>query len=149
MKPILCGMNNPVSNDPEHSLWPQPPGCAGHRLAKMLCDVSMIGRGAYIKGFDRRNLLVGRWVPTAAREAAQLFEHEQTEAEEKPAAVVLLGNDVRDAFRHAPRLVHGYRRGGVTYRQVPHPSGRNPWYNDPDHRLVVGLMLEELLCWDR
>lgn len=147
MRTVLIGMNNPVSSDPEHSLYPAPPGCAGHRLAKMLCDVSMIGRGAYIKGFDRRNLLVGQWVPAAAREAAVRFEVENA-VYPQIGTVVLLGNEVRDAFRHAPRLVHGYRRGGMTYRQVPHPSGRNPWYNDPDHRLVVGLMLEELLCRD-
>jgi hypothetical protein len=34
---------------------------------------------------------------------------------------------------------------GVRWRVVPHPSGRNFWYNEPAHRLVVGLLLEEML----
>jgi hypothetical protein len=35
---------------------------------------------------------------------------------------------------------------GVTRITVPHPGGWNSWYNEPAHRLAVGLLLEELLC---
>ena len=34
----------------------------------------------------------------------------------------------------------------VTWVTVPRPSGRNIWYDEPAHRLAVGLLLEELLC---
>jgi hypothetical protein len=97
----------------------------------MLQQVSGLDRGAYVRGFDRRNLLMGRFAPPQG------------------STIVVLGAETAGALGHARRLVYPYRREGATWRQVPHPSGRNPWYDNPDHRLVVGLMLEELLCRDR
>lgn len=34
-KPLIVGMNNPLSATPEHALYPWPRGCAGHRLYEM------------------------------------------------------------------------------------------------------------------
>ncbi len=74
--------------------------------------------------------------------------------------VVLLGQSVREAFDYVmgddtrvhvgdlaglpPLLVHPQMAGGCTWRQIPHPTGRNLFYNDPDNRKVVELLMEEL-----
>lgn len=60
--------------------------------------------------------------------------------------VVALGAQVQRALRldKVPPLGLA-RRGGTTFRSVPHPSGRNPWFNCPHHRMAVGLLLEELV----
>jgi len=64
--------------------------------------------------------------------------------------VVLLGNSVREAFDRAlsgglpPVLLHPQQAMGCTWRQVPHPSGRNLWYNVPENVRVVELLMEEL-----
>jgi len=34
MKPILLGMNNPLSDDQAHALYPVPDGCTGARAHK-------------------------------------------------------------------------------------------------------------------
>lgn len=141
MKPILLGMNNPLSLAPEHALWPLPPGCTGARLWKMLADVSGASRGDYVRGFERRNLLTGRWTAPAARAA--------TFSPPQGGTIIVLGAEPVDALGHTRRLIHPYGKDGAVWRQVPPPSGRNPWYCNPDHRLVVGLMLEELLCRDQ
>ena len=57
--------------------------------------------------------------------------------------VIVLGAAVRDALRLPPVLVKPVVDRGVVFRQLPHPSGRCRWYNDPKHRKVAGLLLEE------
>lgn len=140
MKPILLGTVNPYDADPRVALFPAPERSAGYRLWRMLHEVSGAWRWDYVHGFDRRNLVAGEWSTAAARAAAESFT--------APAGstIVLLGSEVARAFGHAPRPIHPYEAGGCVWRQVPHPSGRNTFYNEPEHRLVVGLLLEELLC---
>ena len=64
--------------------------------------------------------------------------------------IVLLGNAVREAFSRAlggslpPVLIHPQTVGGCTWRQIPHPSGRNLYYNAEANRKVVELLMEEL-----
>ena len=140
MKPILMGMNNPLSARPEHALFPYPPGCTGHRIWKMLEARTGATRSQYLEAFERRNLLNSlAWKKHEARPAAlavwpQLLGR----------VVVLLGNDPRDAFGVPPLLVHPQEYGGVTWRQLPHPSGRCHWYNSPKNRDVAALLLQEL-----
>ena len=62
------------------------------------------------------------------------------------ATIVVLGQQVARALGLPPGLIHPVVIGGVTWRQVPHPSGRNLWYNVAEHRTIVGVLLEELLC---
>lgn len=57
--------------------------------------------------------------------------------------VVLLGGAVAAAMGHtAPPLVWGT---GCPWVLVPHPSGRNLWYNNPVHRAAVGILLADIL----
>jgi hypothetical protein len=119
----------------------------------------------YLETFERRNLV--RAVEYD-RVVARARAHEVvTELRGSGRTVVLLGNSVREAFHYAlgntptqrvgtaewfgetqgglpPLLVHPQEVVGCTWRQVPHPSGRNLWYNDPENRKVVELLLEEL-----
>ena len=140
---MLIGMNNPVSQLPGHELFPYPPGCTGHRLLEMLQGrVPDVTRRKYLDTFERRNLVVGRSYDkdVAKFSAASIY----AEVWGSQRVVVLLGNDVRKAFGVPPLLLHPQVIGGTTYRQVPHPSGLNRWYNEDKNREVVAVLLEEL-----
>lgn len=163
MKPILIGMNNPISTRPGHELYPAPEGCTGHRLWQMLNARTGASRLAYLECFERRNLVQAKeWDHLTAR--ARAYEVVQ-ELRGSGRTVVLLGNSVREAFHYVlqdnllvntnplpvdyniglpPLLVHPQRVGGCTWRQIPHPSGRNTWYNIVENRKVVELLMEEL-----
>jgi hypothetical protein len=142
MKPLLLGMNNPISDDPEYDLYPYPERSAGWRLWKML--PGEISRRQYLEMFDRRNLLRSRsWSQPAAREAAKVLLPEL-----KGRLVVVLGSEVRAALGLplSEPLVFRRTTSPVQYDwvPVPHPSGRNLWYNQPGNREQVGAMLLEL-----
>lgn len=142
-RPVLVGMNNPISSDPAHALFPYPPGCTGHRLLTMLQSrVPSVTRRQYLARFDRRNV-VGYKIfdMRMAKECAGQLEREFWGS---GRTVVLLGEDTRRAFGHPRLLLHPQVIGGATYRQIPHPSGRNLWYNDDENRAVVAALLEEL-----
>lgn len=142
MKPVLIGMNNPVSSVDGYQLYPAPEGCTGHRIWQMLHERLQVSRTAYIDAFERRNLVTGvRFDRALAKqEADRLFALFWGSGR----TIVLFGSEVRVAFGHPRLLVEPQTIGGCTWRQVPHPSGRNLWYNDPDHKKMVGVLLEEL-----
>lgn len=142
-KPILIGMNNPVSSKPGHELFPYPPGCTGHRLLTMLrTRVPSATRQQYLSRFERRNLVPHKiWDRETAEINAVAVERELWGT---GRVIVLLGEDVRRAFGHPRSLLHPQVIGGCTWRQVPHPSGRNMWYNDESNRFLVSALLEEL-----
>ena len=142
-KPVLIGMNNPLSSMDGHQLFPAPEGCTGHRIWKMLQErLPHVSRRSYLDTFERRNLVVGQqWSSTLGRsEAERVF----AEFWGSGRVIVLLGEDVRRAFGHPRLVVEPQLIGGCTWRQVPHPSGRNLWYNSVNHRKMVGTLLEEL-----
>lgn len=139
-KTVIIGMNNPLRpRSPEYALYPAPVNCAGWRLWKMLWARTSVTEEEYVERFDRRNLLQTReWKAARARDAAVALEPELL-----GRRVVVLGTAVRDAFRLPPVLVKPVSLRGITWRQLPHPSGRCRWYNDPKNRAVAGLLLEE------
>jgi len=143
-RPVLLGMNNPVSSDPAHALYPHPPGCAGHRLWGMLNEAmpsgEQVSRSQYLRAFDRRNLVAGKtWSQAEARAGAGELTREL-----RGRVVVVLGQQPRQALGLPLHLIHPIVHEGVTWRQVPHPSGRNHYYNDATNRRVVGELLAEL-----
>jgi len=155
-KPILIGMNNPVSTRAGHELYPLPDGCTGNRIWKMLSARTGATMRQYLETFERRNLVRGAaFDKVQAR--AKAYEY-VVELRDSGRTVVLLGNEVRRAFDFVlrgdgslfgdeglpPVLVHPTVIGGVTWRQIPHPSGLNRWYNEPENVKVVELLLEEL-----
>jgi len=141
MKPVIIGMNNPLSSDPKHVLYPYPPGCTGYRLWKML-EARRPGvlRKQYLDTFDRRNLVSTiAWDKDVAEKSARTMRPELV-----GRVVLLLGQDVRRAFGVPPLLVHPQEIDGVTWRQLPHPSGRNLWYNEPKNRRLAEVLLGDL-----
>lgn len=158
MKPILIGLNNPVSQRPGHELYPLPEGCTGHRIWRMLHDRTSATMSQYLETFERRNLV--RAVEYDRMKGRARAYEIVVELRGSGRTVVLLGNAVREAFDWVmrgeglldqscasgipPLLVHPQEAGGCTWRQIPHPSGRNLFYNDEKNREVVALLLEEL-----
>lgn len=143
-KPVLIGMNNPLWRGAAgYELYPAPEGCTGHRLWRMLNERTGAFRRDYLDTFDRRNLVtgnVGYDYDIAKSTADNIFR----EFWGSGRVVVLLGEDVRRAFGHPRLLLHPQVIGGCTWRQVPHPSGRNLWYNSQENRNLVAVLLEEL-----
>lgn len=93
-----------------------------------------------MEAFERRNLVAGRaWSMPAARAAAPAFKEYA-----RGRTVIALGGEVREALRLPKCLVHPMEMGGIIWRQLPHPSGRNPWYQVAGNREVAELLLEEL-----
>lgn len=142
-RPVLVGMNNPVSSEPEHALYPYPPGCTGHRLLEMLQSrVPNATRGEYLRRFDRRNVVSLKvFDRKMAADGARKLDFEFFAS---GRTVVLLGADTVAAFAIPRLLIHPQIIGGTTYRQIPHPSGRNLWYNDEQNKLLVSMLLEDL-----
>lgn len=142
-RPVLIGMNNPVSSDPKHALFPAPEGCTGHRLYEMLRGrLPDVTRKSYLDRFDRRNVVAGKvWNAASAREGAAALEREFWGS---GRTIVLLGLDTVKAFGHPRSLIHPAIIGGATWRQIPHPSGRNLWYNDATNLALVACLLEDL-----
>jgi hypothetical protein len=147
-KPLLIGMNNPISTRPGHELYPAPEGCTGHRLWRMLNVRTSASRQSYMDSFERRNLVRGLEYDRKMgnmRAAATVAELQGS-----GRVVVLLGQAVREAFDRAldgalpPLLIHPQEAVGCTWRQVPHPSGRNLFYNDAANAKLVELLMEEL-----
>lgn len=145
MKPLLLGMNNPLSDDPGFDLYPYPEGSTGWRLWQMLPEGTT--RKHYLESFDRRNLLRARaWDSRAARAAAEVILPELS-----GRLVIVLGTQVRIALgltASEPLAYHPIVRGAQEFAWValPHPSGRNFWYNDPVNRAAASLVLGKLLA---
>jgi hypothetical protein len=141
-RPILVGMNNPLSIAPGYELFPAPRGSAGHRLWSMLHARTGAFRQQYLDAFERKNLVRGlEYNKQEARLRAGALAHELRDS---GRTVVLLGQDVRRAFGHPEHLLHPQEIDGCTWRQVPHPSGKSHWYEELENRKLVELLLEEL-----
>jgi hypothetical protein len=116
-------MNNPYGNDPRTALWPDPPGCAGWRLWKMLEQETGATKRQYIKAFERENLCVGQWNMEEAR--SKMF---QLIVNNGHLNFILVGNDVWRAYSSSPKPLPFTWSHNVAW--IPHPSGRNRLYND-------------------
>jgi len=125
--PVILGMNDPSGTA---VLSSAVPGSAGSRLLALAILGGLTAR-QYEEGFERRNLLdTKRWSSGRARASA-----ERMVASLEGREVVVLGREVWRAF--SPRSV-GYftwvHHHGATWHLIPHPSGRNLAYNNPDIR---------------
>lgn len=157
-KPIIIGLFNPYSSNPEHALAPSPERSAGHRLWKMLNQLVVPLSSApralqaatekhfYMEVFDRRNLCLtlNDTRHTRCKELARQMEITQG------STVILLGRDVLAAFTCPERplkpiLIHPQVHGGITWRWLPHPSGRTTKYNDPAMRMLAGMLLADVI----
>jgi hypothetical protein len=143
MRPVLLGMNNPVSSDPEHALYPHPSACTGARLLRF----SGLDRHTYLTAFERRNVLDGQqWSARAARERAPSLREEL-----RGRTVVLLGAPVNSVMRGgtehelAGPFVWTPDGHDGWLAKVPHPSGLNHFFNDSLHQELLAIFMAELL----
>lgn len=118
---LLVGEDNPYGSDPGYALYPLPENASGDRLSKLLG----LSHHEYLRAYDRVNLCSRRWGMAEARATAQNISmggHWR---------VVLLGAKVCSAFGvpYAPLTLVRER-----YAVVPHPSGRNLFWNLPGNR---------------
>lgn len=109
----------------------------------MLNDDYGISKTEYTNGFKRLNLTI---FPQKKSDDLVAKARKLHESFPPGSVVILLGREVQKAFAIPRVLIHPQVRGnGVTYRQIPHPSGRCHFYNDPVNRSLVAMMLKELL----
>ena len=147
-KILLVGEDNPLSDDPRYSLWPDPPRCAGHNLQSKILGLSM---GTYLATW-RTNLCVGAWDDRAAHARAL----ELGRSEHPWRTIVLLGRRVAQAFAPWTGRVLGsfeQRYLGETEMEVeeyptivslPHPSGRCLLWNVPQNIVSARMVLHHV-----
>lgn len=129
-RPLLLGTDNPHSSDPRAALLPRPRGGAGHRLFVM----SRMTWREYRNAFERRNSC------------------DVTLEDLRDRTVVVLGRETWRRTRpllgaSAPRVLDMFDRyftGSSIFLMVPHPSGRNLWYNESRNRHRVTRLLRRL-----
>ncbi len=144
VRPLIIGMNNPQGNQP---LWPDPPGCSGHRLWKMLSDFGesrhkhSISKTTYLRTFDRVNIIPGpKWEKNTAKiNAPKILDLM------KGRTTILLGRQVQNtlALPQTSWLTWSGKFPDLLI-SIPHPSGLTRSYNDPHFRELVGSMLYQL-----
>lgn len=130
-KPLLVGELNPYGANPRYALYPLPKGSAGGRLSKVIMGLEP---REYLKRFDRVNLCTVRWSNDEAIARADMIL-----ASREDGVIVLLGNRVTVAFglKFDPftvrRLWTTDPTASIGHKIVvlPHPSGRNRYWNDP------------------
>ena len=157
-RPLLVGLHNPLSPEPEFALYPLPERGTGGRILELLRPA--FTRRQYLEAFDRVNLLehderVGGkgYVARLNRARIRLFEHVYAN---KYETLVLFGSDVWRAVNHAARpprppwlcwdtvTIVGEVGWRVRFLTLPHPSGRNLWYNEPANRAAAARALRQL-----
>lgn len=158
-KPLLVGLHNPLSPEPEFALYPRPHGCTGWHLQQMLRPA--LHPGDYLRAFDRIDLLehheqVGGKGYTARlrRARVRLFDHIVAG---KYETLVLLGADVWRAVTPGVRpsrppwlcwdtftIVGSGVGWAVRFLSLPHPSGRNQWYRDSANKAAAARALQQL-----
>jgi hypothetical protein len=125
-KPLLLGLDNPHSRDPRWALMPWPRGSAGHRL---FC-LSGMRWSEYRASFDRAN--------ACDVQSPETFSGRTTLVLGKGAWRRIGHPDVEFFSR-----IFGPEPGTV-YVLVPHPSGRNHFYNSSKNRLRVSRLMRRL-----
>lgn len=129
---LIVGMNNPQSLE---ALSTMPRGGAGHRLWLMATARTGVSEQDWLQNVDRVNLCGGEWDPFEARRAWG----QGVVSTDRYDAIMFLGNDVVNAT--GLRLPPIGRRG--IYWVLPHPSGRNRWYNDELNKDAATLLLRD------
>lgn len=136
--PLLIGQAPGPQTNPDMPLYPIPPTCTGGRLQKMMG----LSRKDYLHFFDRTNLLhefpgqckrddkfPTRDARIAARAMVPLLGGR---------LVIFIGRNVSTAFGYPCEVLPFFKwdycpRWEFSFVAVPHPSGRNHWYNKVGH----------------
>lgn len=157
MKPLLIGQAPGPRTDPELPLFPVPKTSAGGRLQQLMG----LSRGEYLKTFERVNLLPyfpgrhkrdDKFPRPPAKLAAQVMKPMLANR-----TVVLIGRNVANAFEFDAdfhdwvdwpvrrQCIVSRDRGIARVAVVPHPSGRNHWYNTEENRALASAFWASFL----
>ncbi len=157
MNALLIGLDNPHSRNPHHALLPMPDGATGNKIVQLIDEATPTDYSAakYLRDFARLNLYPGeaahsgRGATATDRLLARLCMILIHQA--KYSAVVLFGKRVQAAFADFVLLesdtdIKAVVVAGVSidFYALPHPSGRNRWYNVPENRQHAARILESL-----
>jgi hypothetical protein len=112
-------------------------GAIGYRLA----DLAGLTLAEYTARTERTNLLPAYpgvvWPSSRAKPAA-----ERLAPALRGRRVILLGQHVARAFGwRRPFFVWVPQEEGGAIAAIPHPSSRNLWWNDPEHRAAARRFL--------
>ena len=119
MMPVIVGELNPFGGDEYYALFPEPRGCTGDRLCRLILGMT---QDDYLAAFARTNLCSGKWSIKEARiKAKHLWAN--------PGRFILLGAKVCKAWE-AP-FVPFEVADGDTRLTLPHPSGLNRFWQTP------------------
>ena len=140
-RPILMGLNH--SEDPDRSLLPDPPGCAGHQLWSMCYDECGITRVDWVRLTRRGNLLTDAAPIDSYKHMARERAHHLRDLI-GGEIIVLLGVDVAEAFGHREESFV-WSPGPRNWIAIPHPSGRNLYWTNPVHRAAAGVLLRDII----
>lgn len=110
-------------------------------VGKRLAEYAGLTWREYLDRTERRNIFpthVDPWPRDVAKARAE---------EVFPSLIgrrtILLGQRVADAFNFHWPLLNWISVGGVTVAVVPHPSGRNLWWNDAVNRSQARRFLRQ------
>jgi hypothetical protein len=120
------------------ALYPEPVGCTGWNLWRLLNARTGATIHDYLNTFHRYNLgQETKWHIENARTHWESIEESLTTEFD---TIVLLGA----AVRRAAGLLLPQLYVSRTVICIPHPSGLNRWYNDETNRQIVEIIMEEL-----
>ncbi len=158
-RPLLLGQAPGPNTDPDYPLFPAPRTSAGGRL----CEMMGLTKAQYLLAFDRANLLPYFPGRTQARDDSFPMAPARLAARVmrpllRGRRVIMVGRRVAEAFR-APEIewfepweLHcGPRHavlgcpGTAVVHVIPHPSGRNHWYNSELNRARARRFWDMLL----
>ena len=144
VKTLLIGLDNPHSRNPAHALLPMPDGATGHKIVQIIGTVvEGYSASRYLRDFGRLNLYVGERARSgrgsAATDRLLASMAMQVLSEGGYLHAVLFGKRVQDAFADFM-----YAERADLLLCLPHPSGRNRWYNNFENKLYAARLLESL-----
>lgn len=146
-RPLLLGEAPSEHGDPDTPL--------GGRIGRRLCDLmGWTYEDPYVtltEHFETRNVstyppLDGIWDPRLASDNWQRFLRRRLGSRDMPNVVVTFGRRAGDAIGAVDRPFYEWRDGQLYDSVVlPHPSGRNRLWNDPETALRVSVALTQAL----
>lgn len=142
MRIALVGLGPGPNTHPDYPLWPSPRTSAGGRL---LALTGLTAR-EYFRAFERHNLF--DHCPAAAELTPANLRAQYARLRPRvfgAALLVLLGREVHVAFGMEGRpLLKWHPRLLSEVALLPHPSGRNRWFNDAGNARAARMFFREL-----
>lgn len=135
----IVGELNPFGANPRMALYHLPRTSSGNRLRVImgLSDVE------YNK-LRKLNLCIGKWDSVRAKAYAAACVIGAKESSEVHDLIILLGAKVRAAFGVPNKEFWWEEQGGnTTLVTLPHPSGRNPVWNNPNTVAKARKLLQQ------